>query len=338
MKSYFIALVSSINFIEGYCRYLFFSKTPVSAHKSMRRLFCITNGRSNDFVAKLISVFYPPKPPSKHVQDGVLGVIDDAALDSIISELDNNGYYVFENKLDSETVDKLMQFAEDIPCEALLESNSHKLEFNYSTERHRYREAQKSVKYNIRAQDLLNFVQVQELIIDPSILNVAGRYLRAAPILDLLAMWWSQPSATPSSEAAQMYHFDMDRIKFLKFFFYLTDVSSSTGPHCYVRGSCKRKPKSLCRDGRIQDEEMMNSFTGDDVVEICGERGTIIAVDTRGFHKGKPLEIGERLILQFEYANSMFGSNYKLLDLEHVNDTFRKTVDQNSHLFGLIKK
>ena len=101
----------------------------------------------------------------------------------------------------------------------------------------------------------------------------------------------------------------MDRIKFLKVFFYLTDVDADTGSHCYVPASHRRKPAALLRDGRYSDEEITRHY-GSTPVEITGRRGTILLADTRGIHKGKPLARGERLILQFELAPSLFGQYY----------------------------
>jgi hypothetical protein len=101
----------------------------------------------------------------------------------------------------------------------------------------------------------------------------------------------------------------MDRIKFLKFFFYLTDVDTTNGPHCFIRHSHQRKPQPLLRDGRIGDEEMQQYYPPEDIVEITGPAGSISAVDTRGFHKGKPLQKGHRLVLQLEYTTSLFGAN-----------------------------
>jgi hypothetical protein len=130
----------------------------------------------------------------------------------------------------------------------------------------------------------------------------------------------------------------MDRIKFLKVFFYLTDVTPESGPHCYVRGSSKRKPAAILRDGRIPDEEIRSHYPEETFVEICGGTGSIIAVDTRGWHKGKPLTEGERLILQFEYTNSMFGQNYPKSALpEDASASFREFVEANSRTFqGII--
>ncbi len=93
-------------------------------------------------------------------------------------------------------------------------------------------------------------------------------------------------------------------------FVYLTDVDTDNGPHCFVRGSHRTKPGRLLSDGRKSDEQILATYSPEDVVEITGGRGTIIAADTRGFHKGKDLVRGERLILQFEFATSMFGAEY----------------------------
>ena len=82
----------------------------------------------------------------------------------------------------------------------------------------------------------------------------------------------------------------MDRIKFLKFFFYLTDVGPEKRARTHTcRDSHNRKPAGLTQ-GRtnLSDEEMFKYYAKDQIVEITGSRGTIFAVDTRGFHKGKP--------------------------------------------------
>ena len=88
---------------------------------------------------------------------------------------------------------------------------------------------------------------------------------------------------------AQLYHFDMDRPQFLKLFFYLTDVTPDTGPHCYVRASHRERPAALWRDGRHADDEVLALYGRASEVEITAPRGTLIAVDTSGFRKGKPL-------------------------------------------------
>ena len=41
----------------------------------------------------------------------------------------------------------------------------------------------------------------------------------SAPVFDFIAMWWHTQSNTPDKEAAQYFHFDMDRLRWIKFFF-----------------------------------------------------------------------------------------------------------------------
>ena len=135
---------------------------------------------------------------------------------------------------------------------------------------------------------------------------------------DLVAMWWSTAFSTEaSSEVAQLYHFDMDRPQFLKLFFYLTDVTPDltdvtpdNGPHCYIRASHRERPPALWRDGRHSDAQVLSQYGREREVEITASQGTLIAVDTSGFHKGKPLSGGHRLLLQFEYTSALFGQRY----------------------------
>jgi len=107
----------------------------------------------------------------------------------------------------------------------------------------------------------------------------------------------------------------MDRPQFLKIFVYLTDVTGDTGPHCYIRGSHRSRADALWRDGRHADTEILSHYPAGDEVEITAPRGTMIAVDTSGFHKGKPLARGHRLILQLEYTTALFGTVYQRLQV-----------------------
>ncbi len=128
-------------------------------------------------------------------------------------------------------------------------------------------------------------------------------------------MWWhTSYSKVPDKDAAQFWHFDMDRIKWLKFFIYLTDVETTNGPHSFVEGSHRSGgiPTALLKKGyaRLEDSEINANYSPDRVIEFAAPRGTVIAEDTRGLHKGKHVEHGDRLVLQLQFSNSLFGGNY----------------------------
>ena len=327
----------TVFFAKGYRQLRRTNKTPSESYQSLRKLYCLTNGRFNDAVSWVLSRFHPVSklPPA----GSILGDVSEDAVTRVVEDIQTNGFHVFDRKLGSETVNSLRAFAETIPCQAILTSNEQKVG-EYADKLAPYRQHPvESPKYDITQRDILCDPTVQQLLMDSGLHRIAQAVLRCAPILDMVAMWWSRPfHGKASSEAAQLYHFDMDRIKFIKFFFYLTDVTPESGPHCYVRGSSKRKPAAILRDGRIPDEEICRHYPPEDLVEICGERGSIIAVDTRGWHKGKALTEGERLNLQIEFTNSMFGQNYSKTDLpKEANSSFCEFVHNHPRMFqGII--
>jgi Phytanoyl-CoA dioxygenase (PhyH) len=321
-----------MSFARGYQQFRRTDITPLESYQSLRKLYCLTNGRFNDAASWFLSRLHPA---SELVSaESILGECSEDSVQRIVENIETNGFHVFDRKLPSGTVRALRGFAETIPCRAILTSGLKLGE--YADKLAPYSEHPvESPKYDIAQHHILGNSTVQQLLMDSGLHCVAQRFLRCAPILDVVAMWWIRPfHGKASTEAAQLYHFDMDRIKFLKFFFYLTDVTLESGPHCYVRGSSKRKPAAILRDGRISDEEICRHYPPEDIVEICGERGSIIAVDTRGWHKGKPLIQGERLLLQFEFANSMFGQNYPKIDFpEDASPSFRSFAHEHSNMF-----
>jgi len=309
---------ASIVFWFGYYWYKIFNKTPWYSYLSLRKLFYTSNTQFNKRVSERIAKensVYTIKP------SGILGNLSDGEVKKISDEIQRNGYYVFPAFLGEETIEYLTQLsfrtkAKLIPAPKEGEGSDY---FKRGNE--------KAIKYQYFEEDLIQDHVIQKLICDPSILAVSQAFLKSKPVIDLISMWWSTAvSKQASSEVAQLYHWDMERIKFLKFFFYLTDVDTDTGPHCYVKGSNNGFPATVRRDGRILDEEINKAYPKENLVEINGKRGSILAVDTSGFHKGKNLKRADRLLLQFEFANSLFGINSEYFTVNNSSPALREAA------------
>jgi hypothetical protein len=162
---------------------------------------------------------------------------------------------------------------------------------------------------------------IARLVQDPMLLEVAARYLGTEPKLVGVALWWSYPEqadAGSRNRAAQMFHFDLDDFKFIKFFFYLTDVDSSAGPHVIVRATHCHKRNALRRDAfkvrRYTDAEVEATYGKERVVSITGPAGTGFVEDTLCIHKGTPPLSRARLLFQVQYALNDFGNQHDDID------------------------
>ena len=295
----------------GFIIYRVFYKTPAFAYQSMVRLFCITGGHSNDFISRLIGLFSRPYRFSN--ANGILGkMAEKTQRDRVVSALRDRGFYIFADRLPEELCDRLLHYATSHPCK-MRPMDGGQLGKLVATIYHRG--APQAVRYDFETQDLLENRDVQQVLADLSFAAVAQDYLGARPVIDITAMWWHTDfSDQPDSEAAQYFHFDMDRPKWLKFFIYLTDVETTNGPHIFLAKSHKTGgiPSSLLRKGyaRLTDDEIGSHYPKNDIIEFAAPRGTIIAEDTRGLHKGKHVETGDRLVLQIQFSNTLFGGYY----------------------------
>jgi ectoine hydroxylase-related dioxygenase (phytanoyl-CoA dioxygenase family) len=182
-----------------------------------------------------------------------------------------------------------------------------------------------AVRYDYDPNRLLDNGDVQALLADASLLSLAQEYLGSAPIADVLSMWWhTNYHKQPDSMAAQFFHFDMDRIKWLKVFIYLTDVGPENGPHSFVSGSHRTGgiPTAVLRKGyaRLTDEEVHDHYPAERCLQLCAPRGSIIVEDTRGLHKGQHVTGAPRLMLQLQFSNSIFGTTYPRARISQVRD------------------
>jgi len=306
------AMLSMARLAAGMIRFWIDGHTPSSAYQGMVRLFCLTGGISNDALSRLVSLLYPPYRLND--ASGVFGDLRREEVARINRQLNENGYYVFERRLPPELCDRLLQFALTNRCSQRGMSEAERPAETREVERYP-RECPQGVRYDFNAEDVVNNPDVQLLMADLSILAVAQSYLRCKPVIDVMSMWWHTAySKVPDKEAAQFWHFDMDRIKWLKFFICLTDVGPENGPHSFVEGSHRTGgiPDSLRRKGyvRLTDDEVEACYPRGRLIEFTAPRGTIIAEDTRGLHKGKLVQQGDRLLLQLQFSNSLFGGYY----------------------------
>ena len=320
-------------FLEEYDTFL---KTKVSSEKGyliFRELFVMTRGRSNDKISLKINAALGKY---KHVEaNGILGNLKKEDIAKKVSDMKKNGFVQFDTVLPDHMIDEIFNYASKTPVSYLetatntQKSSDAKVIFDETKPI--------SPRYNYTGNEIVKCDALQELIFDQSLLAFAQEYLGCKPILDLVAFWWSAPfDGVGKNAAAQMYHFDLDRIKFMKFFFYITDVTPETGPHCFVKGSHGKLPKEINRDGRFEDDTIESIYGKENLIEICGKRGSILAVDTRGFHKGKDLSEGKRLLFQIQFTNSLFGQTYKPVDQSLILPKYQGLVEKYHHTYHNI--
>jgi hypothetical protein len=215
---------------------------------------------------------------------------------------------VLESRLPDATCDALYELAAEAECDLIGGTGSKRARFEPGQPI--------AVRYDIPEEILLRSEAVQVLLADRSILSIAQRYLGGAPIQDLVAMWWTAAAAVESSPAAQEFHFDLDRLRFLKLFVYLTDVGPDNGPHVLVRGTHRDLPRELRADRRFATSEVSDHFDPARSISVTGPRGTMFFADTRALHRGTRVSVGHRLVFQLEYATSLFGAPFTSARIE----------------------
>ena len=254
--------------------------------------------------------------------------------------LRQNGYVVLENVLSESVCENLLEMSLNIPgINREMDSNENQV---YAGKYNRAKPTSNRFEYD--STTLINQPEVQKILSDESLVSFAQNYLGGAPILDLVTMWWHAPYKKEADKnAAQWFHFDMERVKWIKFFFYITDVDTNSGPHTFIpkTHSTWGIPSLLRRQGyvRLSDDEVSETFPVSSWKEFTGKRGTLIVEDTRGLHKGKHCVAGDRLLLQLEYTISEYGADVSLPELDHGSaiPSLRKAISKYPGVFSMIR-
>lgn len=328
-------------FLFGWLIFKLTGRTPTLGHIALVHLFCATGGRFNDFISKLLA-FNPRRVATGRVE-GVLGKFGADDIANLAEDLRRRGYLFFPSVVPTDVIDEISSFASQtkahlrrMDCETSVPI-VEKIHFDPTDPR--------AVRYDYDPRDVLDNRFVQDLLGDEVFLSISEAYLNCTPHFDVLSMWWHTDfKVEPDSEAAQLYHFDMDRVKWLKIFIYLTDVGPDDGPHAFISGSHKSNgiPQEFLRRGysRLKDEEVLRYYGPTSERIFTAPRGSILIEDTRGLHKGIALRKGgsPRLMLQFQFSNSLFGAEYKMPKLRKLSSKIlARMIDLHPETFRRVR-
>ena len=321
-------------FATGLISYFFSGKNYKIFYYSFVRTYTFTNGVSNWIVTKIIKfytkIFYRDQNKNFYKLPKKYSLYENEK-NFILDTLRSEGYYISKKKLDLSLVDQILNYSKNI--------DGYFRDANNVPQRSRFNllGSEPPAIFYYLEKDLVKNKLLTELLINHDFIDVAKNFLETTcPIISGLNMWWSFPSKKADTIGGQLFHFDLDRIKFLKIFIYITDVDTKNGPHCYVSGTNKNfsKKKFMPRGyKRIPDNEIKANFKEYRIKKICGDKGTVVFADTSCFHKGEPIIEKNRLILELEYSNSLFGG---------TNDTFEllkeNQLDSSNVLLDLVRE
>lgn len=318
----------------GYVFFLLTGKNTERGYQALVYLFCHTGGRVNALLARIDKIWVRPLVGVQGV--GVLGNATEMQTQGV-DQLRKRGYFVKQAAIPEKTCDRLMAFALTTPAIVRPMDGEKKSSTDHMELVNIDRPP--AVRYDYRVSDLLANPDVQDLLADPSLLALAESYLGSAPRLDVLSMWWhTNFHDQPDSEAAQLYHFDIDRPRWLKVFIYLTDVNLENGPHSFIEGTHRIDaiPAKFLQRGyvRLTDDEVLREYGSGREIVFSAPRGSIIAEDTIGLHKGGVVRGGARLLLQLQFSSSLFGATYPKSVLPPVRtQILQKMLESNPTVY-----
>lgn len=323
--------IDFIFFLKDLFFFKMLKKNSSRSYNMMLRFFYLTGGFSND----IINFFVSKKPFEKETYTGIFSKFNEDEILKYKNQLDNNGYLILDNVLNSEEVNALVD--DFIKLEGFYTSDS-----NIKSQKKKLNiQNPESVKFYYNSQDIINNLNVQRILFDSSIINFAQMYLNSYPVIDNISSWWSFPTATPDKNAAQWWHFDLERPKWLKFFFFLTDCSLENGAHCFVKATHKNNGITwkLRQRGykRLSDEDVEKIYSRKDIIDIVAKKGSLLVEDTRGLHKGRNLIKGNRFLIQIQYSSSSFGTSIDSFRMPELSKDLLKVRNKFSHTYSLFK-
>jgi hypothetical protein len=264
-------------------------------------------GRFN-LIRNFVSLFYRAKELDKYQEEDSL--FKDLEVAQAVESLQQLGYYLGIN-LPPDVLNEITHFAYSSRIKA---RNCPNLSFIYADQKQLKTEDSTNTFVHGTYTDVRSRISaIKKLENDPKLLKIAAQYLDCEPALIRTDLSWcfvAERSLYEKNGAAQiLFHYDLDDYHALKFFFFITDVDLSSGPHVCIRGSHKKKKLMHQLSFLIgrSDDEIVDYYGKENLVTIQGQAGFGFAEDTFCFHRGTPPIGKDRLMLQIEFAVNNYG-------------------------------
>ena len=280
------------------------------AYQAMRQCYFQMKGRLDDAVCRMLAGSFPPVflPMQPATFESALGVWTHAKIEEAGLELRERGIYVLPERLPAETVQALREAMEGVETVDDHGNPCGPYAFDASS-------GPRRLKFS--EEGLLQSEVVRQLWMDPVLVALAEQALGCMPVLDFVHGLASRPGSDSMDErdrAAQHFHSDHDRLRFVKVFVYLDNVDLNNGPHVFCEGTHRQRPPELWSNRRLSDAVVASHVPESDRRIVTGLAGTVFMADTHGLHKGMALNSGQRRVFQTEYCSSLFGSKRPLLN------------------------
>ncbi len=241
-------------------------------------------------------------------------VFTEASPTAIVQSVVKDGLYLGLN-LPGVMLDEITTYAKQYPCYG---DRKPQYGFHYTQKQ----EAEYWYNRQFVTASYLNTVEtcpaIAQLSRDPMLLSIAADYLGTTPVLISSNLWWSfvtDTSLQARRKAAQLFHYDLDDYRFIKFFFYLTNVDALSGAHACIQGTHRRKKFAHeWNRKRFRDAEIVDAYGIEKLVTIRGDAGFGFVEDTLCFHKGMTPTRHDRLMLQLEFATRDYQMQHDKVD------------------------
>lgn len=332
--------------IYGIFYYLIRRSSSERVYQSMVYIHSNSNGRSTFILNKIVNFIEYLKfnKVAVYHQDGTNYILNEPNYinKNLVKNIIINSYACDKNKLNSLFIRKIIESEKLFTGKLLLIDDSY-VENQTLSQSRGY---SNPVRLNYYSDSILEKSREIQLIAKSSyFLKIAESFLGVAPYLDSVTAWRSFPLSkglSPSSKGAQLYHYDLDRLSWLKIFIYITDVDENSGPHLYVEGShiAENKRSIILKRGyvRVDDMEIESIYGKDKIKRALGKAGTILYGNTMAFHKGESPRDSERLILELQYTANNYGAQpIKIKNRDLCEQIFHSdSNDVNSWSFDLL--
>ena len=328
LKYIFFSPIDFLILIYGIISYKNHKTNPYFSYKAMLRLFYIFGG----YVTKFVHVLTKEKKKKAFLNENF------QRIEEINSNLITKGFYQYQNFITQKQIQGMNDLIKNYqfnlrPTDQDLKNSKYMVLKKYFNSRN-----PEAVLYEMDTNFLLEQPIIHEILLNENIYLIAKKYFDSEPFLDHVSLSITSnynKAMEPDSKAAQLYHFDLDRPKWLKFLIYLNDVDEKNGPHCYVEGTHKTNgiPFNIRSRGykRIMDYEIQSLNLNKHI--FYGKAGSAIIEDTIGLHKGSVVQSGYRILLNIQVNSSMFGIPYEKVSIKKINNKVLKKFKDRGDFF-----